>query len=332
MKREHHLITMTYASTVPAGAAAHVLGVVDHRFGSADPGLEHEWPAVSVHTAGARDQAFQEIWTSTREVQQGRYGDIVYGHDGETLFCGLHLPEADRYRASVEKAYAAMQMLLQDLGYVPFRMWNYISDINAPNADGLERYRDFCQGRAEAFEAAGSNWTADLPAATGIGSLSGGIVMCCLAVRSHQPRHFENPRQVPAYHYPREYGPRSPSFARATLLPGPAGAASSLYVSGTASVIGHQTVHPDDVEAQCDTTVDNLVHLLAHVGKHIGQAVDLTDFRFAKAYVRHAEHIPLVGDKMREAFGSNTSLRLLNVDICRSDLLVEVEGVVGTGA
>lgn len=322
------MITMHYTSTLPDSAAAYVLGAVDHRTAGADPGPQPGWPVVTVHTAQGHDQAFQEVWTSTQEVRKGRYGDIVYGHDGETLFCGLEIAEADRYRASVEKAYATMQMLLRDLGYRPFRMWNYISRINEPNADGLERYRDFSQGRAEAFEAAGENWMAELPAATGIGSLSGGVVICCLATRSQQPRHFENPRQMPAYHYPRQYGPRSPSFARATLLPGSTGA-DSLYVSGTASVVGHRTVHPDDIREQCNTTVDNLNHLLAHVGRSIGKDVGIKDFRFAKAYVRHAEDIPYVEKEMRQVFGPDTELRLLNVDICRDDLLVEVEGLVG---
>ncbi len=85
---------------------------------------------------------------------------------------------------------------------------------------------------------------------------------------------------------------------------------------------------PDDVAEQCDTTEENLEHLLKHVGQQTGTSPGLPDFRFAKIYVRHAPDIPYVVGKFRRAFGENTEIRVLNVDLCRSDLLLEVEGVV----
>src|SRR3546814_7354125 len=58
----------------------------------------------------------------------------------------------------------------------------------------------------------------------------------------------ENPRQVSAYRYPRQYGPQQPSFARA-MLP-PPGSAMPLLLSGTASVVGHATAHVGELLAQ----------------------------------------------------------------------------------
>ncbi|WP_257902765.1 FkbO/Hyg5 family chorismatase [Saccharothrix obliqua] len=320
---------MAYSPFAPVAPPEHVLGVVRHAPATGEPASVDPWPAVTLHTAANPDQSFHEIWTSTRPVRTGRYKNLVYGHDGETLFCAADLPDADRFRDDVRETYLALVELARDLGYHLFRVWNHVAGINADNADGLERYRDFCQGRAEALEDATKDWITDLPAASGVGALGGGVVVYCLASRTRRPVHFENPRQVPAYRYPRQYGPRSPSFARASLVPGTTGPADGLlYVSGTASVVGHETAFPGDLKRQCRTTVENLDHLLKHVGEQTNTSIGLGDFRFAKVYVRHDADAPFVAEEFRRTFGDNTALQVLSVDICRSDLLVEVEGVV----
>jgi chorismatase len=115
---------------------------------------------------------------------------------------------------------------------------------------------------------------------------------------------------MPAYHYPGRYGPRSPSFARASRLPdGP------LLISGTASILGHATAHPGDVAAQCRTTLDNLTTL----------AGDLRSLQTVKVYVRHAEDLAAVRRECAAAFGGAAAY--LVTDLCRRDLLVEIEGV-----
>ena len=53
---------------------------------------------------------------------------------------------------------------------------------------------------------------------------------------------IENPRQVSAFAYPRDYGPVAPGFSRAMLLPGDT---PLLLISGTASIVGHASQHPD---------------------------------------------------------------------------------------
>ncbi|MGI8312487.1 FkbO/Hyg5 family chorismatase [Saccharopolyspora hattusasensis] len=320
---------MTYSTLAPTTPPEHILGVVRHLPTTAGSPPAAPWPSVAVRSAADHDQAFHEVWTSSRTAFGGQYKNLSYRHDGETFFCAAEIPDAARLRNAVRATYQAVVELTRRLGYRLLRVWNHVGNINAGNADGLERYRDFCQGRAEALEDLTGEWRVHLPAASCVGALAGGAVLYCLATRSRRPLHFENPHQVPAYHYPPKYGPRSPSFARATLLPGDTGpAGGQLFVSGTASVVGHATTHPDDVAEQCDTTEENLEHLLKHVGQQTGTSPGLPDFRFAKIYVRQAPDIPYVAGKFRSAFGENTEIRVLNVDLCRSDLLLEVEGVV----
>ena len=83
--------------------------------------------------------------------------------------------------------------------------------------------------------------------------------MFLLARRTRDTVNVENPLQMPAYEYPDTYGPRSPSFARATTVT-TAGVAS-LYVSGTASIRGHRTVGAT-LEEQIKVTMENIDALL----------------------------------------------------------------------
>jgi len=103
------------------------------------------------------------------------------------------------------------------------RIWNYVPDINCHGPDGLENYRLFCRGRSLAFEEEyGTGSRTWMPSASAVGC-EPAVLTVAFAASRNQPHHHENPLQVPAYNYPIEYGPRSPSFARATVVPGQGG-------------------------------------------------------------------------------------------------------------
>ncbi|GBQ07014.1 hypothetical protein AA15669_1195 [Saccharibacter floricola DSM 15669] len=202
-------------------------------------------------------------------------------------------------------------------------MWNYLGAINADNAQGEERYRDFCCGRSQAFEAMGVSLT-DLPAATGIGLSTGGVAVYALAHRETSGVNIENPRQLPAYRYPRRYGRRSPSFARGTVM---AGAQQTvLYVSGTASIIGHETVGQTLAEQQA-VMVENIQTLQKTATEHFPE-LDSVTCQSLKIYVRHGKDGSLIQRAMLKIFGGMAEQSPVFIaDICRKELLVEVEAV-----
>lgn len=290
-----------------AVAVAHPLGVI--RYNAAEPSVRRGTAGLDVPLASA----VAEVWTADRPVTATSGDGLSVGHDGGYAFCAGVVPPADRYAPGVRAAYLRAFGALADLGYpFVFRMWNFIGGINASNADGLEIYRDFCRGRAEAFERSPLP-SRMLPAATGVGAHSPGIGFFLLARREPGHRVVENHRQVPAYHYPERYGPRAPSFARATCLPG-----GPLLISGTASILGHRTVHAGDVTAQCRTTLANLAAL----------APDLAALRAVKVYLRHAADAATVRAVCAPVFGGGATY--FTTDLCRSDLLVEIEGMAPT--
>jgi chorismate lyase / 3-hydroxybenzoate synthase len=313
-----------------AVAGRHILGVLSHDTSSGDPTLDGGHPQLRVHTARTEQLAFDEVWGSERPVRCGDRAGLHWGYDGDFLFAAGRIAPCARYTDATRTAYLAAFDLAADFdcGHL-VRMWNYVTDINGDNADGLEIYRDFCRGRAEAFDKTPFDF--ELPAATAVGALSGGIAFCLLAARAVDRINIENPRQMPAYQYPRRYGPRAPSFPRATLLRTEKAGCAQIFISGTASVLGHETVHSDDVRRQCAETFANLAALLgpSNLAKSgLERGYDLRDLTGLKVYARRAGDIDLVRGLCAQKFSPHAEVAFLNVDLCRPELLVEIEGVV----
>jgi enamine deaminase RidA (YjgF/YER057c/UK114 family) len=208
-----------------------------------------------------------------------------------------------------------------------YRMWNYVPAINATAPDGLENYRAFCRGRSLAFEAEfGADFQPKLPSASAVGC-EGDVLSTVFVAGDAEPRHIENPEQVPAYHYPAEHGPRSPSFARATVVATAAG--KLTFISGTAAIKGHATVAPDSLDEQLTCTLDNLriISRAAGAGERLGAGTRVD--RTFKVYVRHAESFPLVKRRLEtELLQAGDRVIYLRADICRAALEVEIEATL----
>ena len=205
-----------------------------------------------------------EVWCGAGPARIGTTGPIRHVDDGHCLAGWIELEER-RFGGLVEATEAAYRGLLRFQAQSPFRhvwrIWNFITAINEGEGDD-ERYKLFCLGRARAFAATHAT-SPDIgyPAASAVGKPTGCAHAAGLLVRRtrSRPRRSRTRRQVSAYDYPRQYGPAAPSFSRAMLTPDPL-----LLVSGTASIVGHASVHPGDVAAQLEETLANLENLLRH--------------------------------------------------------------------
>lgn len=218
--------------------------------------------------------------------------------------------------AATEKTYGNLFRLIQSMGFpYPFRIWNFIPNINRGEGDS-EEYKKFCVGRQKAFH---SYHVApqEYPAASALGHHSQGAVIYLLAGRD-SGIHHENPRQQPAYEYPRQYGPSSPSFARATSLN--LQSQFQIFISGTASIIGHDTQAVGNLHNQLSITLDNIQQLVNHINPADHQLSTL------RVYLRHPADYPVARDFLAQRFPLE-SVNFLHADICREQLLVEIEGV-----
>ncbi len=269
-----------------------------------------------------------ELWLSPTPVRHGRDGRFGFAENDQVMMLHLQIPEAEMplLEDATRGVYAELAERIAAHGYPHLlRVWNYLGDINQGSGDA-ERYRQFCVGRFAAV-AAHPGFESQLPAASAIGS-RGGEGLSLIALASRQPGiQVENPRQVSAFRYPRTYGVRSPSFSRACLLPWDNGA--ELLVSGTASIVGHATAHAGDAIAQLGQTAANLESLRAHAMLMRAQAgTPIAELRphLYLLYLRHAEQLPELLPEIARLFG-DAPLQVLIGDICRSELLLEVEAI-----
>lgn len=268
-----------------------------------------------------------EVWRTQVPVERGRHGDIAWAGNAQLSFGVIEAAEGEGgIVAAAEDAYARLTAFIAS-SRTPrlLRIWNYIDAITEGDGDS-ERYRQFCVGRARGL---GSFDAQTLPAATAIGRCDDERVIQIYWLASAAPgTPVENPRQVSAYRYPRQYGPQSPSFARA-MLP-PPGSDMPLLLSGTASVVGHDSLHAGQLLAQLDETFANFDSLIGAARErepglpaHFGAGTRL------KVYVRERDDLPLVAEAFAERFGGGVPHLILHAAICRRDLAVEIDGVHG---
>lgn len=296
-----------------------VLGFAGHPAHANDP----RYLRVPLQPHGV---APMEVWRVNGDVQHGRDGDVAWASNGALSFGVIEVDEAGNLEAATAHAYARMIQTLQG-SRTPhlLRVWNYLDAITHGEGDA-ERYRRFCVGRARGL---GKFDVRQLPAATAIGRCDTARVVQVYWLSAHAAGiPVENPRQVSAYHYPRQYGPQSPSFARA-MLPG-AGSNMPLMLSGTAAVVGHASKHATDLLAQIDETFRNFDALIANARK---TRPDLpTEFgpdSKLKVYVRDAGDLPVVADALAARLGNHVPHIILHAAICRRELAIEIDGVFG---
>jgi chorismate lyase/3-hydroxybenzoate synthase len=203
------------------------------------------------------------------------------------------------------------------------RIWNYLGAINAGDGDA-ERYRRFCVGRAAAVDA---TFNDPPPAATAIGHDDGAGTLQVIALCSREPGiALENPRQTPAWSYPREYGPVAPGFSRGALL-GTVGDTPRLLASGTASIVGHVSQHVGDVAEQLRESLRNLDALLAAGNQRSGRVFAFKGCEALRVYLRHAEDLQVAQAVIAASGLPIERVLYLRGDVCRRELDVELEGV-----
>ncbi|QJR80938.1 dioxygenase [Alteromonas pelagimontana] len=270
-------------------------------------------PSGIVEASGSK---MNEVWSLKGDVTRGQTGQSYWSKSADIICIAHWLSKDDcqQIELKTQQAYESLLYVLNEQGYpYPFRFWNYLPGINAGDGD-KEVYKKFCTGRLKAFQTAGIP-PAAFPSASALGHHNEGAVFYVFA-SSAKPQHFNNNKQINAYEYPRQYGISSPSFARATTLR--LQQQGYLFISGTASIIGHQTVEAGDLERQLEVTMNNIEHLLNHANP---DKLTLSTF---KVYIRHAEHVSRTRSWINQRYPHVDAVYTI-ADICRRDLLVEIE-------
>jgi chorismate lyase / 3-hydroxybenzoate synthase len=272
----------------------------------------------------------EEIWFSKQPGNRLTQPGLTYWHTKDLVFGVIEVPEsaadpAKTLEQAAEHAYKTLFEVIDMLGcHHVWRTWNYLADINLQTY-GLERYRQFNIGRQHGFARSARHVTGNVPAACAIGTRAGPLSVAFIAGRTPTIA-IENPWQVSAYRYPAQYGPKTPTFSRASLAT--IDQQELLFLSGTASIVGHETVHQGDVRKQTLETLENIGAVVAQANLHTKTPAGyhIKDLHM-RVYIRHASSYEIVKSVLAQQLGKDHHAIYVHADICRHDLDVEIEGI-----
>ena len=307
-------------------------------------------PATSIvaqSPAGKLDVVLELICTKDSDDKKVRYKSLsgvnytVIEYQGfKTVHCaGLMGNVDDTITEAAERAFKMALTILNQEGLSIkdiIRQWNYIEDIAMVEdmEDAPQNYQDFNDVRARYYDQV--KFEQGYPAATGIGQDTGGVIIGFIALSESDIisiKAIGNPGQIDAHKYSEivlegnSDQKCTPKFERAKLVT--IGTRNYIYVSGTASILGEKTVHEGDVEKQTLTTIENIKRLFSKENQDmLGLDFDVAKIQFShlRVYVKFKKDIPAVQKVCNAELNCKSSL-FLESDVCRENLLVEIEGV-----
>ena len=307
------------------------------------PPEEQKLLAIELVILKNRDEAVE---ISRKKLEDITYITVQYPDFKEVYAagCTAAVTNSDVYRQS-KTSFDQMKRILEieNLEFSDVvRQWNYIENIIGSTRfeDGdKQNYQVFNDIRSVYYGTA--DFTKGYPAATGIGMNCGGIVLEFIAAKVSNGIRIipiQNPDQVNAHQYARNYlvgraikevrDKTTPKFERAKLLANDN--SYFVYISGTAAIKGQKVVAIGDVRDQTQITIENIARLISHdnLKKHGLKINHNSDpLSYVRVYVKRRDDIPQVKEVCSKYYKDVPSLYLIS-DICRDDLLVEIEGVV----
>jgi chorismate lyase/3-hydroxybenzoate synthase len=270
-----------------------------------------------------------EVWWYKGEVTYTRSGNarVAECEDYAVIIVEMEPVSADGMQEQSREAYRELLNATNATKHTRMvKIWNYFGEINFGEED-TEKYRQFSIGRAEVFNELGISDN-EAPTGTAIGTKDGSGLKLIALASNHAFCPVENPRQVSAFHYPREYGPRSPKFSRGGFVS--LDSHKLFLISGTASVVGHESNFPYDTELQTDETFRNLTGLCDAISE-----LDSEDIKFEldkrsilRVYLRDPEDYQEAVQKIEQHFGiGHKNVAYLHGIVCRRELMIEIDGV-----
>ncbi len=266
-------------------------------------------------------------------------------HDGlRWVYCGA-IQSAQNLGPVHDQALQALERLRKalkraDCGFESvIRTWFYLGSITGREGR-TQRYKELNRARTDFYR--GIHFYPSLadavgphsvyPASTGIGANGDGLVLGCTALQTERDDVFlvplENPQQTPAYKYHSRYSPQSPKFSRAIALVTPAYV--TTWVSGTASIVDSESKYVGNIEKQTEQTIDNIEKLIApenfRTRSVAGAGASLHDMAKLRVYIKRHEDYAKCRAVCEQRFGAVPTIYAV-ADVCRPELLVEIEGV-----
>lgn len=269
--------------------------------------------------------------------------------EGKRLFtegilpASLEIPILDQSNEVLVKLGNILTVEKMDINTI-VRQWNYIERItHVPDNEGAnQHYQDFNDARSHFY--ANTEWKTGYPAATGIGTSQGGIMVevdaVALSCRKCAAVALDNALQVAAHDYSQNVligvadkifrHKTTPKFERAKAVVSPA-SGLHVYISGTAAIRGEASLTGVGIEQQTLTTLENIEYLISrqNLRKHGIKAEKTPEIQIFRVYLKSENLFEAARKIIDQRYPEVRTLYVLT-DVCRDELLIEIEGVAFT--
>jgi len=283
----------------------------------------------------------------TGETEIQRYSErmVVSRHDGITWVHLANIYPQTESQSVYDRSLSIFQQTAEGLSVRGFsydqiiRTWLYLGDIVGPEGE-TQRYKELNRARTDFYKGLrfGANRLPPeingpiYPASTGIGTEGKDVVMDSMALIGYRSDlkllPLENPLQTSAFAYGRKYGQKSPKFSRAMSII--TGDMNTTLISGTASITQEETRFVGDVEGQTRQTLENIAALIGedNLRRHgaPGLGATLDDLALVRVYIKHQEDYAKTRAVCEGMCGEVPTIYAVG-DVCRPELLVEIEGI-----
>lgn len=251
-----------------------------------------------------------------------------------------HIPSL---KIQSESAFSIMQSILSKEEFAMdqvVRQWNYIPRlVEEVDVEGktFQNYQIFNEIRQKYYSYYKKK--SGYPAATGIGSSNGVVTISFIAVSDFlcdASYELSNPNQIDAYNYGQEVligdpllelQKKTPLFERGKVMC--ESELSTFFISGTASILGQETVHIGDVAGQTEQTIQNITSLMSpDASKGVAQ-IDMNcskELAYLRVYIKDKSDFPIVRQICEKEYGATSCINYVEAEVCRTNLLVEIEG------
>lgn len=314
--------------------------------------LRADTPLVSYvaqppQTPGLVMEAHEVVLTAQDRLEHRHSADTPYitierpgckrlflsGVTGDVLHQSIRQQSAEVF-ARIARVLQAEGMPVSSI----IRQWNYIEKITARDAAGHQHYQDFNDARSLFYQ--GAQWTTGYPAATGIGTQWGGVMIDLDALLCQDAtvcvRSIDNPLQIAAHAYSQQVlvgeadralrQKTTPKFERAKAVWKQDH--GFVYISGTAAIRGEQSLEGVGIEKQTLTTLENIEYLVSRHNLRrsgIPATEDATLITF-RVYVKHRRDMQQAREVVSARYPHLPAIYTLT-DVCRPELLIEIEGM-----
>lgn len=200
------------------------------------------------------------------------------------------------------------------------RQWNYIEQITG--FDGADQhYQMFNNVRSNFYNQV--TWNTGYPAATGIGTNLGGVLVDIDAAVFTSPECFatpiDNKLQVAAHAYSPQVlevahqQKTTPKFERAKSMT--FHDQKLVYISGTAAIRGEESLIGVGLERQLHITMENIAQLIGNA--HL---------KMLRVYLKEKQYYQEANELLTN-YQLNIPISYMCADVCRDELLIEIEGI-----